>query len=213
MGNFRCVVIPVAVEASNPTLPLAIESIRTHTDYDVVTMGHDHGLAEHVNVNQSPHPQHRWANTDAIMRAACERFDQFIWSADDIYWTRPAEPVKWALGDLSNTLRRGAHGRRKQATCTWLMEHGVPTWDYESHTPMPIESGPMLDVLAIVKAEPLLDKRTLYGNMTGRPDLVAPDVKVRDVIVPDTPWVSSAGTAYIAEITSVVLGTPNASRT
>lgn len=209
MGDFRIVVIPVAQESTNPTLALAIESIRRHTDYDVVTMGHDHGVAEHIYSPQSEHLRDRWANTDHAMRVACENFEHFIWSADDIYWTRPAEPIRWAIGDLATTLRKGKHGPRKQATLAWLRAHNMPTWDYEAHVPLNIESAPMLTALDIIKQRPLLDKRTLYGNMTGEPDLVAPDVKMRTDDLPDAPWVSSVGARYLEAIASKIKTPPH----
>jgi len=192
----RVVIIPVAAEDDNPTIALAIESIRLHTTYDIVTIGHDLGVAEHIHCPQ-PNPRDRWANTDRAMRAACERYETFIWSADDIYWTRPADPVMWALGDLAVTQRRGRYGLRKQTTLEWLQAHDLPTWDYEAHVPMPIDAALMLDVLRTIEHVPRLDKRTLYGNLAGTPDVVAPDVKVRTPDIADTPWLSSDGALHI----------------
>jgi hypothetical protein len=199
------VVIPVADEPTNPTLPLAIESIRRHTEYDILTIGHDFGVAEHVHLDQSPVLRDRWANTDRAMRLACEHLPTFIWSADDTYWTRPAEPIRWALGDLSDAaLMRGAPGRRKTATIQWLLEHGLPTWDYEAHVPLLVESAAMIAALDIIATNPTLDKRTIYGNLTGQPDLIAPDVKVRTPEIPDTPWLSSIDTLHLDKIAPLV---------
>ena len=191
------VVIPVAVEDDNPTIGLAIESIRLHTTYDIVTIGHDLGVAEHIYCPQSLQSRDRWANTDRAMRAACERYETFIWSADDIYWTRPADPLMWALGDLAETVRRAEHGRRKQVTLEWLRAQDLPTWDYEAHVPMPIDAAIMLDVLGTIEHAPRLDKRTLYGNHAGIPDMIAPDVKVRTPDIADTAWLSSDGALHI----------------
>lgn len=183
------VVIPVADEPSNDTLELAVASIHAHTPYDVLTIGKDFGVAEHIHHTQTRDP---WANTDNAMRIACDRLETFIWSADDIYWTRPAEPVRWALGRLGTTIRRGHYGRRKDATRDWLQSHHLPIWDYESHTPMPIDSTAMLEALTIIQSEPALDKRSIYGNLTGEPDVIADDVKIREAAttIPNTPWVS-----------------------
>lgn len=191
------VVIPVAEEDHNPTITLAIESIQLHTTYDIVTIGHDLGVAEHIHCSQAPHARNRWANTDRAMRAACERYETFIWSADDIYWTRHADPIMWSLGDLTVTERRGEHGRRKQATLEWLRAQDLSTWDYEAHVPMPIDAALMLDVMGTIEQVPRLDKRTLYGNLTGTPGTIAPDVKVRTPDIADTPWLSSDGTLHI----------------
>jgi hypothetical protein len=191
------VVIPLAVEDDNPTIGLAIESIQLHTNYDIVTIGHDLGVAEHIYCQQSVHARDKWANTDRAMRTACERYETFIWSADDIYWTRPADPVMWALGDLTVTQRRGEYGPRKQVTLEWLQAQDLPSWDYEAHVPMPIDAALMLDVLGTIEHAPRLDKRTLYGNLAGTPDMIAPDVKVRTPDIADTPWLSSDGALHI----------------
>ena len=200
------IVIPVAAEDTNPTLPLAIASIREHTDYRIVTIGHDFGLCEHIPMAQNTRRPARWANTDNAMRLACEHFDTFIWSNDDIYWTRPVEPVRWALGHLADTTRKNAYGRRKQATHAWLRKHDLPTWDYEAHVPMPINAAAMLEALGIIATTPTLDKRSLYGNLTGQPDLIAPDVKVRTRETPSTPWLSSDGTGHLDAITQAIRG-------
>jgi hypothetical protein len=200
------IVIPTAMEDDNHTIALAIESIQLHTDHDIVTVGHDLGVAEHIHCPQSTHSRDRWANTDRAMRAACERYETFIWSADDIYWTRPADPLMWALGDLAETGRRAEHGRRKQVTLEWLRAQDLPTWDYEAHVPMPIDAAIMLDVLGTIEHAPRLDKRTLYGNHAGIPDMIAPDVKVRTPDIADTPWLSSDGTRHIDLIEAKIRG-------
>lgn len=200
------VAIPTADEANNPTLALAIESIRRHSPYDIVTIGHNHGLTDHIDLPQATNRHARWVNTDNAMRTACEHFETFIWSNDDIYWTRPAEPVRWALGHLADTTRKNAYGRRKQATHAWLSKHDLPTWDYEAHVPMPINAAAMLEALGIIATTPTLDKRSLYGNLTGQPDLIAPDVKVRTHEIPNTPWLSSDGTGHLDAITQAIRG-------
>lgn len=203
------VVIPVADEPVNPTLPLAIETIRRHTDYDIVTIGRNHRVARHLHLAQSPRGHDRFINTDNAMRLACHHFDTFIWSADDTYWTRPAEPTRWALGQLPGTHDTGTN-TRKANTRKWLLEHGHPTWDYEVHVPMLIDAAPMREVMTIIKESGPLDKRSLYGNLTGQPDLIAPDVKIRnnEDPIPDAPWISSNGTHQWETITHLVGATP-----
>lgn len=189
------VVIPVADEPDNPTLALAIATIREHTDYDIVTIGKDYGLAEHIDMGQGPDP---FANTDAAMRLACERFEQFVWSNDDIYWTRPSEPVRWALGGLTHPLGSGFYDKRRRATRNWLLANGLPLYDYEAHVPMRVDAQPMTTVLEAAERNRRMDKRTLYGNLTGLPDVIAADVKVRrtDVARPDSPWISSSDDTF-----------------
>jgi len=185
------VVIPVAASPRNDTLALAIASIHHHTDYQVATIGHDLGLADqHLPMAQG---HDVFVNTNNAMRLACETFEHFIWSADDIYWLDDAQPVMWAIGKLETRAERGIYTRRKLATRDRLVMMDLPTWDYEAHVPMPIRSDVMLEALDIVATRPLLDKRSLYGNMLGDPDVIAPDVKVRTAhqSLPDGPWLSS----------------------
>lgn len=130
------------------------------------------------------------------MRTACNTdwiSDPFIWSNDDIFWTRPATPIRWALGDLREDTRRNVYGQRKHRTADILDHLGLPTYDYESHTPVPVTKADMLEALRYCTEGGTM--RSLYGNLTGEPDIIAPDVKVRSRKdpLPDAPWASSNG--------------------
>lgn len=187
------VVIPVADEPTNLSLPVALASIHEHTDYFPVTVGRDHGLtAQHIATVQRPGLAHAFANTDTAVRVACETAwvsDPFILSADDIYWTEPAEPIRWALGRLEAAQGSTVYAQRKRATAEMLSRLGLPTFDYESHTPLLIHKAPMLEALALGG-----EKRSVYGNLTGLPDHIGADVKLRrrSEPRPAAPWYSTA---------------------
>ena len=186
------VVIPVANETKNLSLPYAVASIRRHTDYEPVTYGmRDFGLCTHVHVDEPRDT--KFANEARVMRTAIDKIgDSFIYSADDIYWLHPAEPIRWALGQLENDFGATIYQKRKHTTWQTLRAHSLPTWDYESHTPLPVT-----DLHAMTIALNMTGAmRTLYGNLTGTPDQIAGDVKVRSRRdpLPDAPWASSNGT-------------------
>lgn len=186
------VVIPVAVEPRNHSLPLALASIHRHTAYHPVTIGHDHGLCSHIPTIQQRARVNAFTNTDLAMRVACETdwiSDPFVWSADDIYWLEPAEPIRWALGNLDDAQGDTVYTRRKRDTAELLRGRGLPSFDYESHTPLLIHKAPMLEALTLGG-----EKRSVYGNLTGEPDIVTADVKLRKHTdpIPDAPWVSTS---------------------
>lgn len=197
MVTVRHVAIPVAVEQSNDALAYALASIATHTDLEPVTIGHDFGLCQHIHTTQNPGVLHARANTNAAMRAACETAwisDPFVWSNDDVYWLQPADPIRWALGMLEDADGSSLNRQRKRETAAILAARGLPTYDYEAHVPMLVDKATMLEVLDIVDTNPnVLEKRSLYGNMTGLPDRIAPDVKLRNPANRhrDTEWAST----------------------
>lgn len=189
------VVIPTAREHRNASLPYALATIAEHTEYVPVTVGHDTGRCDpHIPTQQFPGRDNVFRNTDLAMRTACETdwiSDPFIWSADDIYWLRPAEPVRWALGKLEDTNSQATiYQKRKWYTWRILRAAGLPTFDYEAHVPMLVDKATMLRALTLGG-----DKRSVYGNLTGEPDLVAPDVKLQSRAAPltEAPWVSTEG--------------------
>lgn len=193
------VVIPVANEDKNLSLPYAVASIRKHTAYDILTVGgRDYGLCPHLNTGEPRSTAYSKFNGEAhALRAAIDHLGEpLIYSADDIYWLRPAEPVRWAIGKLEDAQGSTVYAQRKRATAATLHALGFPTHDYEAHVPMLIDPKPMTEALALVEADPQLDKRSLYGNLTGLPDIVAADVKVRSRRdpLPDTAWASTEGT-------------------
>jgi hypothetical protein len=183
------VVIPVRV-GRNRSLPIALATISRHTDLQPVIVGHNPGVdAPHIPTHQG---RDGFVNQETAMHAALDTAwisDPFVWSNDDIYWTRPADPIRWALGLLDDDERTGVHGRRKRDTARLLERHGYPTFDYESHTPLPVLKDPMRDALRMGGT-----MRSTYGNITGHPDRVAPDVKLRHRHdpIPDTAWLSTA---------------------
>ncbi len=186
------IVIPTAREPRNWCLPYALDSIARHTNYSPVTIGFNpRSAARHIDSAQTGD---RFANTDEAVRLACTRddiSDPFILSADDIYWLHPAEPQRWALGHLGDATGATVYAQRKRDTADLLSHLGLPTWDYETHTPLLIHKAHMLHALTIGG-----DKRSVYGNLTGQPDHTGTDVKMRNPrdTIPDAPWASTAHT-------------------
>lgn len=184
------IVIPTAREPRNRCLPYALASVARFTDYEPVTIGHNPRTGtQHL---ESPQHSSPFENTDQAVRLACTTTwisDPFVLSADDIYWLRPADPVRWAIGDLHDPKSHGVYLQRKLSTALRLDALGLPTHDYESHTPLLVHKAPMLDALAIGG-----EKRSVYGNLTGGPDVIAADVKMRDRRdeLPAAPYVSTA---------------------
>jgi hypothetical protein len=192
------VIIPTAVEPHNPCLPYALASIRVHTDLEPVTIGHDFYLCDHIPTAQATGRVNARRNTNLAMRVACETgciSDPFVWSNDDIYWLKPAAPIRWALGKLEDATGSRLNRERKADTARALTAMGLPTFDYEAHVPMLISKAPMLTALDIADTDPNLEKRSLYGNMTGLPDRIAPDVKLRNPTNRhrDEAWASTQG--------------------
>jgi hypothetical protein len=119
-----------------------------------------------------------------------ELAEPFIWSADDIYWLHPAEPIRWALGQLECDFGPTIYQKRKHTTWQTLRAHSLPTFDYESHTPLPVTNLPAMNLALNMTGA----MRSLYGNLTGEPDLIAGDVKMRsrNAPLPDAAWASTA---------------------
>lgn len=201
------VVIPTADEPRNGSLPYALASIARHTDYTPVTVGHDHGSCDHIPTTQLRGRVNAFTNTDIAIRTACETdwiSDPFIWSADDIYWMRPAEPVRWAIGKLEDAEGRTVYVQRKHDTANLLTGLGLPTFDYEAHVPMLIHKPDALDALELGGSF-----RSMYGNLTGEPEMIAPDVKLRNYSapLPPAPWVSTHGNPHRYQYLRAVLCT------
>lgn len=177
------VVVPVAVESRNDSLPYALASIREHTNLEPVTIGHNLGMCRHIGTRQLTGVANARANTNLAVRVACETdwiSDPFVLSADDIYWLKPADPIRWALGELDDAVGSRLNRQRKAETAAVLRGLGLPTFDYEAHVPMLVDKAAMVAALDIIGSNTDIEKRSVYGNMTGRPDRIAPDVKLRN---------------------------------
>jgi len=189
------IVIPVANEPANHTLPLVLRTLAKHApQLRVVLVGHVGPYRSPFNVGDFAQVGHAIdleqdhdyiANTDRAMRAACEDpevTDPFIWSNDDIYWRRPvglAELVRHSAvsrGPLPprTETARGRYASLNKKTSLILEERGHPTYDYERHVPLLVHKGRMLEALAIGGS-----KRSVYGNLVNQyPVALRDDVKV-----------------------------------
>lgn len=185
------VVIPVRPAVLNPPLNLALEQLEHHhPDMVVFLIGHLPRINTTLEVVHIPTVQgrDRFANTDLAMRTALDdpRIpDPFIWSNDDIYWTRPHDPVDWHMGELPTT-GTTRYASRKVWTRNILTQHGLPTFDYELHTPTLI-SKPLMDEALRIGGS----MRSIYGNLQNTGTHHA-DVKVYPGRpIPDGPFLSS----------------------
>lgn len=190
-------VIPTRVQAANPCLPYALASITRYTDLTPVTVGHDTGLVDHhIPTRQGPDA---FANTRTALEAALGTDwigDRFVWSHDDIYWLRPAPVVRYAIGDLRRPPAASGqrYRSRKIRTAAWLDDRGYPVFDYEAHVPLVISKEGISSLWGDNLPQDV-EWRSAYLNVTGEPDVIGPDVKMRniDAPVPDAPWVSTSG--------------------
>jgi hypothetical protein len=133
-------------------------------------------------------------STNAAMRAAIEiEGQEFVWSADDIFWPRRfvsrADLVSWSsrhLGPAVSAPRfgQGSHGIALAETvqaCEKVL--GMPrdeVLNFEGHWPLLVDPATMLSAMGLA---PKGQKRSTYGNLltvrTGiSPRFIPEDVKV-----------------------------------
>lgn len=190
------VVIPTRVQPVNACLPHALTSIERYTDLTPVTVGHDTSLVErHIPTAQGPDA---FANTRLALEAALGTDwigDKFIWSHDDIYWLRPAQPIRRPIGNLEypSPMIHPTYRRRKAYTAAWLRAHDLSTLDYEAHTPMLIDVASMRGLLP--RIPDTVDWRSAYLNTINQPDPMGMDVKLRNLSdrPMDQNWASTVG--------------------
>lgn len=213
------VVIPVADEQRNETLPRALASLeRWAPDLRQVIVGNampwvDFGPAAYGIRFDQPRGQ-AIANTDRAMQLALDDptiSDPFIWSNDDIYW-REATPMDvlefWSAtsrGELPKrtTEASGVYTRLNVLTRKLLSAARLPTWDYEMHVPLVVHKDVMRQALALGGS-----KRSVYGNLLrAEPSQVRQDVKVFSVedTVRAAPFLST-GNDYPLDAVDAILG-------
>ena len=189
------IVIPVANEPANHTLPLVLRSLAKHApQLRVVLVGHVGPYAPPFNqgvfaavehVIEFEQPSRYIDNTDKAMRLACqdpEVSDPFIWSNDDIYWRRPVSLVellhhgavsRGPLPPKTETVR-GTYGVLAKESGQLLEDSGLPTYDYERHVPLIVDKSRMLHALELGGS-----KRSVYGNLSqDSPVAIRDDVKL-----------------------------------
>jgi hypothetical protein len=222
------IVIPLANEPANHTLPLVLRSLARHApQLRVVLVGHvgpyappfnqgDFAAVGHtIDIEQAAGDAN--GNTDRAMRAACadpEISDPFIWSNDDIYWRRPvslAELLRHSAisrGPLPprTETARGMYARLQKLSGELLTDAGLPTYDYERHVPILVHKDTMLKALALGGS-----KRSVYGNLINEyPVAIRGDVKLFKATdkVPDLaeePFLST-GNAFPLQLLPAMLG-------
>ena len=184
------IVIPLAFEPANHTLPLVRRSLALHApQLRLVIAGYAWPYLNDPEVGHTiDFPQlagREIANTDTAMRKACldpEVSDPFIWSNDDIYWRRPvtleelvhhSAVSRGPLPPASYTAKN-IHTRIGKVTGELMRAAHLPDWDYERHVPLLVHKAAMLQALELGGS-----KRSTYGNLTNAfPTAIRPDVKV-----------------------------------
>lgn len=205
-------VIPVANEPRNLTLPLALWSADKYAPWlKVVLVGDPTGLQPLALSQPSGHclpflqqsPFDPLGNTTQMLRLAAHTpndivTDPFIWSNDDIYFRRPVtlDDVRTAgstaRGDLRDVPVNGRHGKRAGQTRATLEGLGLPTWDYERHVPLLIHKDDLLHAVGRDDVNP----RSMYLNHAlERPSFIQDDVKAfrpgELAALPDSPFFST----------------------
>ncbi len=222
------IVIPVANEPANHSLPIMLRSIAKYApQLRVVLVGHvgpyappfnqgDYAQVGHVIDFEQSQTQST-VNTDKAIRLAIEDpeiSDPFIWSNDDIYWRRPVSleelvyhsaVSRGPLPPRTETMKN-AYGRLNKLSRELLEQQGESTYDYERHVPMLVNKATMLRALAIGGS-----KRSVYGNLEREyPTAIRDDVKLfndRDRVpdVADEPWLST-GNRFPVGLLPAMLG-------
>jgi hypothetical protein len=204
------VVIPVRPAPHNPQLELALQTWAKHfPEATIWLIGHN---PSSLNLHHIPTQQgeDRFTNTETAMRAALNSdriSDPFVWTNDDIYLTRRHNPAHWHQGELPHTVDEAGipprYAQRKVEARRTLELHGLPTLDYELHTPTWIHKPVMEQALQIGGT-----MRTIHGNLLGGGQY-HPDVKARPGLpIPDGPFISSARNTFEQVKTHIHRNTP-----
>jgi len=186
-------VIPVADESRNLTLPLALQSAQTHLQaVTPVLIGSS--FLDYVIKDEAPTgrvipfiqqvPNDPIGNVTKMMMLALEDpavTDPFIWSNDDIYFRSALEfqELYWASataqGKLHDQPTRGRYGMMSHRTLELLKAQRLPAWNYARHVPLIVHKEKMREALALGPGSP----RSLYNNLIlEEPWAVREDVKL-----------------------------------
>lgn len=100
----------------------------------------------------------------AIMCANIDLPDNFILTHDDIYITKPMVVKNYYQGELPSE-SKSIHGRSKVLTRDFLEGMGLPTVDYECHTPIILNKKKYMETYSLmVNIKTPLQFRSIYGN-------------------------------------------------
>lgn len=194
-------VIPVAVEPRNETLPVALWSAQERAPWlNLVLIGEPIQLEPYLlpyeGASILPFMQQGLdgqVNTARMLAAALESpdiSDPFVWSNDDIYFLRDTTiddimvAGSTALKKFSETSDKGIYGETSKRTMETLAALSKPTWNYERHVPIVVHKTRMRLALAIRATKPneVLNIRSVYQNLAfEKPAFVHADVKAFNV--------------------------------
>lgn len=188
-------VIPVADEPRNLTLPVVLRTVKAHAPWLMpVLVGDPIGLPSYLedfpNGQVLPfiqqHPNNPVGSTTRMLRAAIESdlvTDPFVWSNDDIYFREPVTlddvytAGATANGRLQDFAKVGRYGMLAHSTLLLLQSPEIarPTWNYERHVPLVVNK---VDMLSALTRAPGGNPRSLYQNIAlDEPAFVKADVK------------------------------------
>lgn len=120
----------------------------------------------------------KWERSCSTLRAICGNDDitpSFYLFNDDFFIIEPYEQdmaitdrsIWHHAFDIMERHGRSAYVSRLLDTARWLEEHGYPTVNYSTHTPLLVNRATALEVIDGVPSEILF--RSVYGNVSGTP--------------------------------------------
>lgn len=125
---------------------------------------------EHIRTSRKP-GSHVDAKTN--LRAACEHPDvseEFIYFNDDFFVMQPMDSLPvMHRGPIANVVGMAtAYQRAVKKGLAILQARGIAEpLMYDLHAPMTVTKTGMLEALDIARADPMLQERTLFGNLQG----------------------------------------------
>lgn len=148
----------------------------------------------HTAVINIPHTAHPWAKRSKyhdqiskLMQVCSDRriSETFLLMNDDMYITKPWQPVNYNRGTLSEHFtNRGMvdqYSRSLMYTDTFLANHSLPALSYELHTPFLMEKTKLKSVIeSLPLSGQALQIRSIYGNTYDVPTEFMEDVKNTD---------------------------------
>lgn len=186
------IVIPVRAGTTNEHLRYALRSFAANLPHGRVWIVGARmpwlRNVEHIPTRQSGH---KFANTTAAVRAACEHpkvSDRFILCNDDFFVMKATPEVVplhrgpiIAVEQYYRRIRSGRYLRGMTETRRLIEKLGYPApLSYELHVPLVVDKNVMLAALDIAAKHRLavVHKRSLYGNLAAIGGTRLRDVKV-----------------------------------
>lgn len=166
-------------KSDSEELIYSIKSVKKHlSDAEIHIIGDDPGFTdEQVTLHTPDSRDWQWYspyhNVIRKVLAACDIADEFILMNDDFFIMEPLEAIPAVnmgkLLDHINYRRYDSYTKAMRNTRNLLLERRLGEVDYESHTPMLINSEKMraaiLSILPQLASSKSILIRSYYGNM------------------------------------------------